>query len=151
MARIEEQIEIAASSSDVFRLCHDIAKRALWDERVGRIELITSAPIRSGTLIQVDARRGGNYFGWEGEYAEFKYPFNSTVKVLDAAASSPFKAGEEEWTFSKMSDGTRLSLVWEYEPRNILYRILDVLGGRAATRAAIRRSLSKLKQLIENE
>jgi hypothetical protein len=151
MARIEEQVEIAAPSSDVFRLCHDIAKRPLWDERVGRIELITSAPIRSGTLIQVDERRGGNVFGWEGEYAEFKYPLNSTVKVLDAAVSSPFKAGEERWTFSKVGDATRLSLVWEYEPRNIIFRVLDGLGGRAGTRAAIRRSLSNLKQLIENE
>ena len=151
MARIEEQIEIAASSSDVFRLCHDVTKRPVWDERVGRIELITPAPIRSGTLIQVDARRGSSFFGWEGEYAEFKYPLNSTVKVLDAAVSSPFKAGEEQWTFSKLSDGTRLSLTWEYEPRNIIFRILDVLGGRAGTRAAIRRSLSNLKQLIENE
>ena len=88
MARIEEQVEIAAPSSDVFRLCHDIAKRPLWDERVGRIELITSAPIRSGTLIQVDERRGGNVFGWEGEYAEFKYPLNSRSWTPQSAAHS---------------------------------------------------------------
>jgi hypothetical protein len=151
MARIEEQIEIAASSTDVFRLCHDIAQRALWDERVGRIELITPAPIRQGTLIQVDAHRGSTVFGWEGEYAEFKYPLNSTVKVLDAAPSSPFKAGKEQWTFNKAGGTTRLTVVWEYEPRNIIFRILDVLGRRTAARNAIRRSLSNLKQMLEAE
>jgi hypothetical protein len=151
MASIEEKIEIAASSSDVFRICHDVTKRPEWDERVGRIELLTPAPIRQGTLIQVDARASGKIFGWEGEYSEFKYPLNSTIKVLDAAPSSPFKAGTEQWTFSKVGNATRLTVAWEYEPRNILSRILNLLGGRATTRRAIRSSLSNLKQMIESE
>lgn len=150
MARIEEHIDIASSSSKVFQLCHDPAKRAEWDERVVRMELITPTPVRQGTLIQVDAGRGGSFaYSWEGEYTSFQYPTNSKVRVMDAAPSSPFKSGTEGWTFSPMGGATRFTLAWEYKPRNFFSRVGDALGGQASARRAVRRSLANLKAMIE--
>lgn len=150
MARIEESIEIAAPPANVFRFCHELEKRPDWDVRVTRVELLTSKPVRQGTLIRVDVgRRGEALFSWDGEYTRFQYPISSTVRVLDAAPSSPFKSGSETWQFSALGNGTRLTVVWDYTPRGILSRIGDALGGRASIRRAIRRSLVNLKALIE--
>ena len=150
MARIEESIEIAASPADVFRFCHEPGKRPDWDMRVTRVELLTSKPVRQGTLVRVDAGRAGEVlFSWDGEYIGFQYPISSTVKVLDAAPSSPFKSGNETWQFTALGGETHLTVIWEYTPRGILARIGDALGGRASTRRAIRRSLLNLKKLIE--
>jgi hypothetical protein len=150
MARIEAHIEIAAAPANVFRFCHDVARRPDWDERVVGVELLTSAPIRRGTLLRVDAGRSGKFlFSWDAEYAEFQFPSSSTLRVLDAAPSSPFGAGSESWQFSSAGGGTRFTLAWEYQPRGLLYRLADLLGGRASTRRAIRRSLTNLKRVIE--
>jgi uncharacterized protein YndB with AHSA1/START domain len=150
MPRIEERIEIAAPTSTVFRACHDADQRPEWDERMKRMELITPTPIRQGTLFQVDAvSSGGTVFGWEGEFSEYRYPMNATLKVLDAAPSSPFKAGTEVWQYSAMEGTTDLTMIWEYQPRNILARIIDVVAGRALTRRAMRRSLANLKEMVE--
>jgi hypothetical protein len=40
-------------------------------------------------------------------------------------------------------------VIWDYQLRNVVARIADALGRRAATRSAIRRSLANLKALIE--
>jgi hypothetical protein len=151
MPVIEDHVDIAAAPADVFRFCHDIATRPDWDERVKRVELLSRAPIRGGTLIQVDAASSGRYaFTWDGEYESFHFPRDSAVRVLDAAPSSPFVGGTEKWEFSSAAGGTRFSLTWDYETRGFLGRIVDLLGRRAATRGAIKRSLASLKGLIEN-
>ena len=151
MPLIQDRIQIAAAPAEVFRFCHDIANRPNWDVRVIRVELLTSAPVRSGTLFRADAARSGAYaFSWDGEYASYQFPSSSSVRVLDAAPSSPFVSGTETWTFSSMGGGTRLALSWDYKPRGFLGRIVDALVGRASTRRAIKRSLANLKNLIES-
>jgi uncharacterized membrane protein len=150
MPRIEERIEIAAPTTTVFRFCHDATRRPHWDERMKRLELITTEPIRRGTLFQVDAvAPGGSAFGWEGEYAEFRYPMNATLRVLDAAPSSPFKSGTETWRFDAAGGSTQLTVIWEYKPRGIVARIIDAITGRAMTRRAIKHSLANLKKMAE--
>ncbi len=150
MARIEEHVEIAAAPANVFRFCHDPARRPEWDERVIRVELLTNPPVRRGTLFRVDAGRSGRFaFTWDAEYTEFQFPTSSTVRVLDAALSSPFGTGSESWQFSSVSGGTRFTLVWDYKPRGFLARLADALGRRASTRRAIRRSLANLKAILE--
>jgi uncharacterized protein YndB with AHSA1/START domain len=151
MTRIEDHIEIDAAPANVFRFCHNPDHRADWDERVTRVEVLTPEPVRRGTLIRVDAARSGKFvFSWDAEYSEFQFPSSSKVKVLDAAPSSSFGSGTETWEFSSMGGGgTRFTLVWEYKPRGFIARIMDVLGRRAATRRAIRRSLANLKDLVE--
>ena len=151
MARIEEHIDIAAASSVAFKFCHDPAHRPEWDERVMRVELLTPEPVRRGTLLRIDAARAGKFlFSWDAEYADFQFPSSSTLRVLDAAPSSPFKTGSESWEFGSAGGGTRFTLVWDYTSRGFLARIADALGQRAATRRAIRRSLANLKQLLES-
>jgi uncharacterized protein YndB with AHSA1/START domain len=150
MTKVTEQIEIAASPADVFRFCHDIARRPEWDERVVRAELLTPPPARRGALIRVDVGQSGRFlFTWEGEYADFQPPSASVVKVLDAAPSSPFKAGSEKWQFAKEGASTRFSLTWEYQPRNWFAALADALWRRSSTQRAVRRSLVNLKTLIE--
>ncbi len=151
MARIEEHIDIAAATATVFLFCHDITRRPDWDECVVRVKLLSAPPLRSGTLIRVDTRHSGGFvFTWEGEYSAFQFPSSSTVRVLDAAPSSPFGVGStEKWTFSSAGGGTRFTLVWNYQPQGFLRRIADRLGGRASTRRAIKRSLANLKTMIE--
>ena len=152
MARIEEQIEIAAPPTTVFRLCHDISLRAKWDERVVGIEMLTTKPARAGTLLRIDARQSnGPVFSWEGEYVNLQFPRSSELRVLDAAPSSWFNSGKEEWRFSAVGSGTRFTLVWDYRPRGFLGRILDQLGRRTSMQRAIRRSLSNLKTLVESQ
>ena len=150
MARIEEHIEISASPSTVFRFCHDVARRPDWDERVMRVKLLSSKPVRQGTLFRVDAGSSGKFlFSWDAEYIEFQFPHNSKLRVIDAAPSSPFSAGSESWQFSLVGGSTRFTLVWDYQPRGFFARIADALGRRAATRRAIKRSLANLKAVIE--
>jgi len=152
MARIQAKITIAASPLDVFRFCHDVEKRPLWDERVKRVKLLSSGSVRSGTLIQVDAARGERYlYTWDGEYSRYQYPSSSTISVIDAAPSSPFSKGSESWQFDGVSEGTLVTVVWEYTPRNWIQSILDTFGKRLATGAAIRRSLANLKTLVEKK
>ena len=71
------------------------------------------------------------------------------MKVLDAAPSSPFKAGSEKWQFAKEGAATRFTLTWEYQPRNWFSAIVDALWRCGSTRCAIQRSLVNLKTLIE--
>jgi hypothetical protein len=149
MTRIEEHADIAASSSIVFRFCHDISRRPEWDERVLGMQLLNSSIVRQGALFSVDADAGGLVFSWEGEYIAFQFPRHSKVRVMDAALSSPFSAGSEEWEFSSVGGSTHFNLVWEYQPRGFLGRITDALWRRAATRRAVRRSLDNLKEIIE--
>jgi hypothetical protein len=150
MARIEERIDIAAAPATVFRFCHDPTRRPDWDERVVGVELLTPKPVRRGTLIRVDAGRSGKFlFSWDAEYAEFQFPFSSTLRVLDAAPSSPFDRGSERWQFGPAGGGTRFALAWDYRPRGFLARIADALGRRASTRRAIQHSLANLKAMIE--
>jgi uncharacterized protein YndB with AHSA1/START domain len=152
MARIETSIEIAAAPVAVFRFCHDIQRRPEWDERVVGVEMISSPPIRRGSLVRVDAGRAGQFqFTWEGEYTHYQLPGGSTVKVLDVASSSPFKSGTETWEFTKTAGGTRFTLTWVYQPKGIVSRIRDALGGRISTRRAVQHSLKNLKILLDRE
>ena len=151
MPHIEESIDIEATPADVFRYCHDIAKRPRWDVQATHVELLTPPPVRQGTLFRVDASYGGGaVFSWDAEYTSFQFPRASRVRVLDTAPSSPFAAGGEvNWQFSSVGGQTRFTWTWDYRPRGILSRIADILGGRAATRRAIRRSQARLKELLE--
>lgn len=154
MPRIEVSIDIAAAPADVFRFCHDVTRRAEWDERVVHAELISPTPIRQGTLLRIDAGRGGRFaFTWDAEYVEYQFPIGSTVRVIDAAPSSPFRAGSEKWQFTSLgppgSVGTRFTVIWEYQLRGFLERIADALTQRASTRHAMQRSLANLKAILE--
>jgi ribosome-associated toxin RatA of RatAB toxin-antitoxin module len=150
MPRIEESIEIAAAPITVFKFCHDAARWPEWNGRVVGAELLSPKPVRRGTLLSIDAGRAGRYlFSWDAEYTEFQFPRGSTLRVINAAPSSPFKAGSESWKFDSAGGGTRFTVTWDYEHRNFIARVADALGRRAATRSAIRRSLANLKALIE--
>jgi len=149
---IEETIEIAAGSADVFRFCHDAKRRPTWDEQALRIELLTPPPMRLGTLLRVDAKPAGgsSVFSWDAEVIAYHFPLNSRVRVLDSALSSPFGPGSEvNWGFSSAGSGTRVTWTWNYKPRGFFANIRDKLGGQAATRRAIRNSLGNLKTMIE--
>ena len=100
----------------------------------------------------IDAGRSGEFhFTWEAEYERYQFPSSSTVKAYDVAPSSPFKTSTEEWSFTKTGDGTRLTLTWEYKPRSLIARLLDVVMRRAGNRHAVQRSLQNLKRVIEAE
>jgi len=136
----------------VFRACHDMARRPEWDERVTRVEVLTSKPIRRGSLVRFDTQLGeGSVFSWEGEFIEFGFPSNSRIDVIDAAPSSHFVDGSEAWHFTRSGDGTAVSLLWAYKPRGILGRMLDVVARRRTIRSAIVQSLENLKRTIEAE
>jgi ribosome-associated toxin RatA of RatAB toxin-antitoxin module len=150
MPNIEESIEIAVSPATVFKLCHDVTRWPEWNDRVVGVEMLSPKPVRRGTLLSIDAGRAGDFsFSWDAEYTEFQFPHISTLRVINAAASSPFKAGSESWKFDSMGGGTRVTVIWDYEHRNFIARIADMLGRRIATRSAIRRSLAGLKALAE--
>ena len=152
MTRVGASIEIAAAPADVFRFCHDIKRRPEWDVRVVDVEMISSPPIRRGSLVRFDAGRAGQYqFTWEGEVTQYQMPNSSAVEVLDAAPSSPFQTGNETWEFTKTASGTRFVLTWVYHPKGILSRIRDILGGRVGARRAAQRSVKNLKTLLEQE
>jgi len=150
MTRIAENIEIAASSTVVFRFCHDVARRSEWDERVVSVELLTSMPIRRGALLRIDARHAARpVFTWDAEYVEFQFPSSSRVRVVDAAPSSLFETGSEKWQFDSVGSATRFTLVWEYKPRGFLGGFLDKLRRRSVVRQAIKHSLVNLKEMVE--
>ncbi len=152
MPHIEASIEIAAARSEVFRFCHDVESWSEWDQEVQHVELLTPRPLRQGTLVRIDARHaGGAVFTWDAEYVDFQFLNSSRVRVIDAAPSSPFRAGSERvWQFSQVGNGTRLLWTWDYEPKGFLSRLMDRFQGRTATEQAIRRSLVNLKKLLES-
>jgi hypothetical protein len=150
MPSIEESIEVAAAPATVFKFCHDVDRWTEWNDRIVGVELLSSNIIRRGTLLSVDAGRAGEFlFSWDAEYTEFQFPRASTLRVINAAPSSPFKTGSESWKFDSVGGGTRVTVLWDYEHRSFIARIADALGGRAGTRNAIRRSLASLKTLVE--
>ncbi len=138
-----------AEPADIFRLCHDVDRRPEWDERVSRAELLSRSSIRTGGLIRIDADTSrGPLFTWEGEYVDYQFSTRSRVNVLDAAPSSYFESGSETWELKRQNETIRFTLIWDYEPRGFLERILDVIR-RSATRSAIQRSLQNLKKMCE--
>lgn len=150
MPKIEERIDIDARQAEVFRFCHDAKKRPDWDEQVTRVELLTPAPIRQGTLLRVDATSGGALFTWDGEVTSYQFPSRSQVRVMDAASTSPFARGSHlTWELGSAGTATRFTWVWEYQTRGLIPRVKDALGGRASTQRAIRNSLKNLKDLME--
>ena len=152
MPRLEERIGIARHPSDVFRLCHDWDRRAEWDERVMSVQVLTPKPIRSGTVVRFDTRPAvGNVFSWEGEFVDYSFPSSSRVEVIDAAPSSYFVTGSEEWRLEPSGTGTLFTLTWDYKPRGLLGRIANALMRRGTTRRAIKQSLENLKELAEAE
>ena len=152
MPSIEAQIEIAARASDVFRFCHDVDRRPDWDVRISRVNLLSPKPIRRGTVVRIDTdpASGGPVFSWEAEFVEYHYPSSSKLKVIDAAPSSYFVDGTEQWRFSRSGSGTTATVTWDYQPRGILGRITDLFR-RRTIRQAIRQSLENLKQALEAE
>lgn len=152
MPRIEEQIEINVARADAFRFCHDLKHRSEWDEQVEAIELLTPKPIRQGTLFRVDAKDGGgSIFSWDAEVISHQLPSKSTVRIIDAAKTSPFARGSEmSWEFSSTGGSTRLKWVWDYKPNGFIASIMDKLGKRSARQRAIRKSLTNLKELLES-
>jgi hypothetical protein len=152
MPRLVEQIEIARRPTDIFRLCHDVDRRAEWDERVTRVQVLTPKPIRSGSVVRIDMRATtGSVFGWEGEFVDYSFPSSSRVEVIDAAPSSYFVAGSEAWLLQTSGAGTLFTLTWDYQPRGLIGRVVDALIGRGTTRRAIKQSLENLKELAEAE
>jgi len=154
MPTIQEQIQIDTTPATAFRYCHDVDTRDRWDERVVDARLLTGKPLRSGSLIRIDAGRSGKLlYSWDAEYVEFNFPSGSLLKVLDAAPSSWFRSGREIWAFEKATQGsgTQFTLTWEYTPRGFLSRIADVIWRRRGTRRAIRQSLDTLKEILEEE
>ena len=152
MPRLEEQIAIARASTDLFRLCHDVDRRAEWDRRVARVQVLTPKPLRSGAVVRIDMYPAmGSVFSWEGEYTSYSFPSSSKLEVIDAAPSSYFLAGSEEWRFDSSGTGTTFTLIWDYKPRGIVGRITDALLGRSGIRRAIRQSLAELRRLAEAE
>ena len=152
MARIEEQIEIEAGATAVFRFCHDLDRRPEWDERVMRAQALTPKPIRRGTVIQFDTRPAmGAVYSWNGEMVEYHYPSSSRMNVTDVAPSSSFVSGSESWRFGTSGATTQFTLVWTYRPRGIIGHLLDLLVRRGATRRAIQKSLKNVKACIEDE
>lgn len=151
MPRIEQSIDIASSQAEVFRFCHDVARRPDWDEQVARVELLTPPPIRQGSLLRFDASEAGrSVFSWDAEVVSFKFPHSSQLRVIDAASSSPFARGSQlSWQFSSVGGHTRFTWLWDYQPRGFIARILDRLGGQASTRRAIHNNLNKLKAMLE--
>jgi hypothetical protein len=145
-----EQISIARRPTYVFRFCHDVDRRAEWDKRVTHVQILTHKPIRRGTMVRIDTHPAvGPLFSWEGEFVEYSFPSNSTLKVIDAAPSSYFVAGSEEWHFESSRTGTLFTLAWDYRPRGLLGRLVDVLIRRARTRRAIKESLKNLRRMAE--
>lgn len=150
MPTIEEQIEIEAGATNVFRFCHDADRRPDWDERVTRAQVLTPKPIRRGSVIRFDTRPAmGSVFSWDGEVVEYHFPSSSKVKVVDIAPSSSFVNGTETWRFGSSGRVTRFNLIWDYKPRGIVGFILDLLVRRRATRRAVQESLQNVKALIE--
>jgi ribosome-associated toxin RatA of RatAB toxin-antitoxin module len=150
MPRITADVRVHTSPADLFRFCHNVERRPDWDERIVHMELLSPPPLRTGTLVRVDVGEDGEFkFTWDGEYTTVQFPSRSQVRVLDAAMKSPFSTASETWTFEHCEEGTHFSLVWEYEPRGLPARVLDVLGRRARTERAIGRSLVQLKELVE--
>jgi len=150
MPRIVEQIEIAAGATDVFRLCHDVDRRAEWDERVTRAEVLTPKPIRRGSVIRFDTDPAmGAVFSWDGEVVDYHFPSSSKLEVVDVAPSSSFKSGSESWQVSGSGGETRLRVVWDYNPGGLISGFLDLVVRRRATANAIRQSLQNLKGILE--
>lgn len=151
MPHIEEQLEIAAARADVFRFCHDITAWPDWHDQIVSAELLTPPPLRSGSLLRIDEEVGGTVFSWDAEYISFQMPTGSRLKVIDAARSSPFRVGSElSWKFEPAGSGTLFSWRWDYRPYGFWASLADKFGRRAATQRAIKRSLVKLKELIES-
>jgi uncharacterized membrane protein len=151
MPYIEEQIEIAAARADVFRFCHDITGWPEWNEQVTGVEVLTPAPVRTGTLLRIDGSSGGSVFSWDAEFVGFQMPGGSRLRVLDAAPSCPFGKGSEiTWQLESVGAETRFTWKWDYKPHGFLASITDKLGGHAATQRAIKRSLDNLKAVIES-
>jgi len=150
MPRIEEQIEIAVGATAVFRLCHDVERRAEWDERVTRAEVLTPKPIRRGSVIRFDTDPAmGAVFSWDGEVVEYHFPSGSRLKVVDVAPSGSFTSGTESWQVSGSGSSARLRVVWDYNPGGLISRALDLLVRRRTTARAIRQSLQNLKSILE--
>jgi hypothetical protein len=93
----------------------------------------------------------GTVFSWEGTFVDYSFPRSSRLEVIDAAPSSYFITGSEEWRFETSDTGTLVKLSWDYRPRGLIGRIADPLMRRGATRRAIRQSLENLKTLAEAE
>jgi hypothetical protein len=151
MPRIEEKIEIAATRVDVFRFCHDLSSWPEWFEQVVHVELLTPAPVRSGTLLRIDGDTGGAIFTWDAEYIGYQMPHGSTLRVLDAASTCPFGVGSElNWQLESAGNTTQFAWSWQYKPHGFWAGITDKLGGRGRTQRAIQRSLTNLKELVES-
>ena len=152
MPRIEGQIDIATGATRVFRFCHDADHRAEWDERVSRAQVLTPGPVRRGTVLRFDTDPAGSaVFSWDAEVVSFQFPSSSTLKVTDVAPSSTFVSGSEAWRFEGSGGSTRLSVVWEYEPRGIIGRVLDVLVRRRTNANVLQQSLKNVKMEMESE
>lgn len=150
MAKITEQIHIQAAPADVFKLCHDLERRAEWDELVAHAEALSPGPLRQGALLRIDSgTAAGAIYTYDAEIESYRFPNHSALRVIDAAPSSPFVSGKMTWSFDRADGGTRLSVVWEYKPRGILGRLKNALGRGLLTGRAIRRSLQNLKKLAE--
>jgi uncharacterized membrane protein len=141
--RVEESIEIDRPMEEVFDYVADVGNYPEWMEHTLEVRKETPGTPQEDDRFTVAIKSVGRRF--ETPYVRTAYEPNR--RYTDRAVGGPIPDQQWDYTFEKISDGTRLTRAVEAEPGGIL-KLLEPLQKRAVRRQ-LGKDLETLKDLLE--
>jgi uncharacterized membrane protein len=148
VSRIEVSVDIGAAPEVVWDFVSDLRRIPEWIEDTLKMLSVEPEPAQLGTVYRERSRIIGplsQVTTWK--ISQFDAPrFQKHEGRVPMMASTSVSFGLEPSTA-----GTRFTLVFEYTPGNPLSSLADGLFVRKNLESGFRRSLQKLKALLEAE
>jgi uncharacterized protein YndB with AHSA1/START domain len=143
MARIEGEIVIERPVEEVFDFVADERNEPRYNPRMLSAELVSEAPIGSGSRFRAELKTPGRTMPMIVEFTGFDRP-----RRLASTTHSSMMETTGALTFAPRADGTLMRWSWDVRPRGPM-RVIPVLIGLIGRRQE-RRIWGNLKRLLES-
>jgi diacylglycerol O-acyltransferase / wax synthase len=138
-ALVENVIEIARSSEEVFDYWVDLEREPEWNLKAKRVEKLTDGPIGLGTQFEGEYLKGD---AMTIEYVRFERPVS-----WETVGRSPRLNVKGEGRLTTTERGTRLVMRMELSPKGALRLLAPILGRFMHQQQ--KRNLAAIKQALE--
>jgi uncharacterized protein YndB with AHSA1/START domain len=136
-------VSIARPRGDVFAYVADMRNRVEWHEDVMYAELLTSEPVRVGTVVCTRLRALGREYEYEWRVTEHEPP--RRVVMESVAGRHP---SSHEYDLAEVEGATELTVTVTVRLAGPLRIVRPAIAGR--TQRGLERDVANVKELMED-